>query len=182
MFISFLCQTIYIVTCRSKLPKVRRVWEDPAEISPNASSSPQHLTDMKEDLQKYFILNMINILLVSLFIPENITRLYIILNGLTCQTFSSLDGKVALFEVSSLLLYPIFVKKKLDKFKWTINGCLYNNECKCAIFSNKYIIKFEKLSSLCLEFYLKCSWLFSSLIHSLFLWNMAHVSKTNNSN
>ena len=141
MFISFLCQTIYIVTCRSKLPKVRRVWGDPAEISPNASSSPPHLNYMKEDLQKYFILNMINILLVSLFIPENITRLYIILNGLTCQTFSSLDGKVALFEVSSLLLYPIFVKKKLDKFKWTFNGCLYNNECKCAIFSNKYIKK-----------------------------------------
>ena len=104
-----------------KINITKRAWQEENE-NVNISTSltaciPQNFWNIHEELKKYVKLNILNIIISCLYIPENIVRFYSIYFSLKCKEFGPLDDKICIFQFVFICLYPYFVNKKLEKFK-----------------------------------------------------------------
>ena len=100
---------------------IKRGWEEENETADISSTMtaclPPNISNIHEEIKKYAKLNTLNIIISCLFIPENVARLYSIYFSLKCKEFGPLDDKVCIFQFVFIVLYPYFVKKKLETFK-----------------------------------------------------------------
>ena len=84
---------------------------------PTGACLPPDMQKFHGELKKYIKLNILNIIISCLYIPENIARFYIIYFQLKCKDYGSFDENLCVFQVIVMIFYPYFVKKKLEKLK-----------------------------------------------------------------
>ena len=102
---------------QERIPPPRLAWQDPSLWLPSTSYLPPAVSTFFEEVKKYVKFNIYNVILLSLHLPINVMTLITKFGNLTCEEWGPFAEGLGIFQTIFFVIYPYFVKLKLDRFK-----------------------------------------------------------------